>query len=208
MMLGARTAAWSGKQLPYDAEVEYLESTGTQWIDTGVTMTNDLFDSAETTITVLPTVQPSGTHNFFGDGTAWNNGYTFGHRLNYTLQASNGFNATQGPIKFSSTLPKTLTVNKNGFAIDSEVASFNGSSLKNTSGTLLLFGCRRNGVFFTTTPFSGRIYLAKMVSKGVSIFDFIPVRVGDVGYMYDRVSGQLFGNQGTGEFIIGPDKTT
>ena len=23
-------------QLPYDAEVEYLESTGTQWINTGV----------------------------------------------------------------------------------------------------------------------------------------------------------------------------
>ena len=37
--------------------------------------------------------------------------------------------------------------------------------------------------------------------------DFIPVRVGDVGYMYDRVSGELFGNSGTGAFIIGPDKT-
>ena len=212
MMLGARTAAWSGKQLPYDAEVEYLESTGTQWIDTGVTMTNDLFDSAETTITVLPTDQTSGTHNFFGDGTSWYDGYTFGYTIgyhdNYTLQASNGFNSTQGPIKFSGTLPKTLTVNKNGFAIDSEVASFYGSSLKKTSGTLLLFGCRRNGVFFTTTQFSGRIYLAKMVSKGVSIFDFIPVRVGDIGYMYDRVSGELFGNAGTGAFIIGPDKTT
>ena len=208
MMLGARTAAWSGKSLPYDAEVEYLESTGTQWIDTGVTMTNDLFDSAETTITVLTMDQTSGTHNFFGDGTSWYDGYTFGHHSNYTLQASNGFNSTQGPIKFSRTLPKTLTVNKNGFAIDSEVASFYGSSLKHTSGTLLLFGCRRNGVFFTTTQFSGRIYLAKMVSNHVPIFDYIPVRVGMVGYMYDRVSGQLFGNQGTGAFIIGPDKTT
>ena len=195
------------KQLPYDAEVEYLESTGTQWIDTGVTMTNDLFDSAETTITVLPTGQTSGTHNFFGDGTAWHDGYTFGYYSNYTLQASNGFKATQGPIKFSGTLPKTLTVNKNGFAIDSEVASFNARSLKNTSGTLLLFGCRRNGVFFTTTQFSGRIYLAKMVSKGVSIFDFIPIRKDGVGYMYDNITGQLFGNQGTGAFIIGPDKT-
>ena len=195
------------RTLPYDAEVEYLESTGTQWIDTGVTMTNDLFDSAETTITVLPTGQTSGTHNFFGDGTSWHDGYTFGHYLNYTLQASNGFNSTQGPIKFSRTLPKTLTVNKNGFAIDSEVASFYGNSLRVSSGTLILFGCRRNGVFFTTTQFSGRIYLAKMVSKGVSIFDFIPVRVGDIGYMYDRVSRQLLGNQGTGDFVIGPDKT-
>ena len=38
--------------------------------------------------------------------------------------------------------------------------------------------------------------------------DLIPVRKGTVGYIYDRVSGQLFGNQGTGDFIIGPDKTT
>ena len=36
MLVAARTGAWSGKRLPYDAEVEYLESTGTQWIDTGI----------------------------------------------------------------------------------------------------------------------------------------------------------------------------
>lgn len=35
--------------------------------------------------------------------------------------------------------------------------------------------------------------------------DYIPVRVGNVGYMYDQVSGQLFGNSGTGDFILGPD---
>ena len=38
--------------------------------------------------------------------------------------------------------------------------------------------------------------------------DFIPVRKDGVGYMYDKISGQLFGNAGTGAFVIGPDKTT
>ena len=46
-----------------------------------------------------------------------------------------------------------------------------------------------------------------MIKNGLTVRDFIPVRVGDVGYMYDRVSGDLFGNAGTGAFIIGPDKT-
>lgn len=32
---------YSKKPLPYDAEVEYLESTGTQWIDTGVLWTSN-----------------------------------------------------------------------------------------------------------------------------------------------------------------------
>ena len=42
--------------------------------------------------------------------------------------------------------------------------------------------------------------------------DFIAVRFTNEsgvseGAMYDRVSGELFRNAGTGAFIIGPDKT-
>ena len=50
----------------------------------------------------------------------------------------------------------------------------------------------------------GKIYYCQIID-GVLVRDFIPVRVGQVGYMYDRVSGQLFGNAGTGAFIVGPD---
>ena len=40
-MQNARTITMmAGKRLPYDAEVEYLESTGTQWIDTGKYLTS------------------------------------------------------------------------------------------------------------------------------------------------------------------------
>ena len=35
--------------------------------------------------------------------------------------------------------------------------------------------------------------------------DLIPVRVGTTGYMYDKVSGQLFSNNGTGSFTLGQD---
>jgi hypothetical protein len=34
----------------------------------------------------------------------------------------------------------------------------------------------------------------------------IPVRCGTTGYLYDRVSGELFRNVGTGDFVLGPDK--
>lgn len=60
MMLGARTAAWSGEALPYDAEVEYLESTGTQWIDTGIIATENTRIKA--TLMTLST----GNKNWFG----------------------------------------------------------------------------------------------------------------------------------------------
>jgi hypothetical protein len=52
-----------------------------------------------------------------------------------------------------------------------------------------------------------RLYYAKIRdANNVMVRDFIPVRVGQVGYLYDRVSGQLFGKYGTGDFIVGPDK--
>ena len=35
-MMNLRRRSMSGKKLPYDAEIEYLESTSTQWIDTGI----------------------------------------------------------------------------------------------------------------------------------------------------------------------------
>ena len=38
--------------------------------------------------------------------------------------------------------------------------------------------------------------------------NLIPVRKGTVGYLYDKVSGQLFGNaNSTGAFTLGPDVT-
>ena len=49
------------------------------------------------------------------------------------------------------------------------------------------------------------LYWEKIRLNDILVFDGIPVRVGTVGYIYDRVSGQLFGNLGTGDFVLGPD---
>ena len=37
------------------------------------------------------------------------------------------------------------------------------------------------------------------------VLNLIPVRIGNVGYMYDKISGQFFGNSGSGSFALGPD---
>lgn len=52
-----------------------------------------------------------------------------------------------------------------------------------------------------------RIYRIKIYYDNVLALDFIPVRKDGIGYMYDRVTGNLFGNEGSGEFILGPDIT-
>ena len=44
-----------------------------------------------------------------------------------------------------------------------------------------------------------------MYINNIVVRNFVPVRVENVGYMYDTVSRRLFGNIGTGNFILGSD---
>lgn len=50
-----------------------------------------------------------------------------------------------------------------------------------------------------------RLYSCKVWLDGVLVRNMTPVRIGSVGYMYDSVNGVLYGNSGTGDFILGPD---
>lgn len=43
-------------------------------------------------------------------------------------------------------------------------------------------------------------------NDGVAAIDCFPVRIGNVGYLYNKVSKELLGNAGTGSFILGHDK--
>lgn len=68
---------------------------------------------------------------------------------------------------------------------------------------ILLFAVNRVNPYFFS---SYRLLSFQIKNKtDKTILELIPVRVGDEGFMYDRVSGKLFGNSGTGRFILGPD---
>ena len=69
----------------------------------------------------------------------------------------------------------------------------------NKDGRLILFCYLDTGFIYS------KIYSFRLDKGGIPQLDLIPVRVGDEGFMYDRVSGKLFGNAGTGRFILGPD---
>jgi len=53
--------------------------------------------------------------------------------------------------------------------------------------------------------FNGKIKYAKIYINNTLVRDFIPVRIGTTGYMFDKVTGKMFGNSGTGNFVLGPD---
>lgn len=53
-------------------------------------------------------------------------------------------------------------------------------------------------------PANVRVYGCKIVTGGVTVFDAIPVRIGNEGGLYDRVSGRVIGNSGGGRIMPGP----
>lgn len=195
------------KLLPYDAEIEFLESTGTQWIDTGV---NGYLDFDYDIKFLIPTpVSPNYYNSFFG---AWDSIEDNLRQYLFTNSSAQSFycgnnrsnqiyirSCPQNEIAQFRKYGNTLQLNK----IKKTVAYSEPYELDRT---LFLFGTNRKTTI--DRALSGtRIYSFELSLGSETILDFIPARVGTVGYMYDRVSGRLFGNAGTGSFVIGPDKT-
>ena len=206
------------KPLPYDAEVEYLESTGTQYIQTDYTPSifhnfkavvamMDLNDS--TLSTSLGTAKSEGANGFIpllvrnNSLTAW--------QVNSFLNIS-------GTTEEVHTITSQL-VQANHYPdywsygwYDS--GRFIGESYQIKSGPIVwlgkmtVFACSYdNGNVNRLSKSRFYSFSATDVNSDELVVDLIPVRKGTVGYIYDRVSGKLFGNSGAGEFIIGPDKT-
>lgn len=186
--------------LPYDAQIEYLESTGTQWINTGIKPTQTLSFSCK-----FDNPNNSGAGNGYGNvfGSRISSGnneyqltkYGSGSVSVGTRNTNKGFN-TSGIHIITFDGATTITV-------DGTTKTITKSSIQSNIGNIVLFGISQGTTTSATQLQAGKIYACSFGS----VRDFIPVRVGQVGYMYDRVSGELFGNSGTGNFVLGNDIT-
>ena len=207
--IGGRMEYHEGDTRLYDSDVEYLESTGTQWIDTGYNPYNkkpiftiDLFSIGnQSRVNMFGATYNSSTSPFFwltcgGIAWAWGMGGGYGGGSS-TSEYANRY------MRFVYNVPM-LTISVNGVFRAATVGKY---SFTMPNKSLYLFDC--NG-FSDRRPFVGRIYGCSITENDDIVCEYQPVRFtneyGETeGAMYDRVSGQLFRNQGTGSFIIGPD---
>ena len=180
--------------LPYDAEIEYLESSGTQHIETNILVSS--ITKAVFYFRMLSNI--SGAIGGARDGT------------NGRFQIADSIGIGGGYYtKVNTVYPKVNT----DFTIEmttSGTMKVNGTSYTATSGTFSSVSFDKAIYLFlingnTTEEGTTRLYNVKFYNGDVVVGDFIPVRKGQVGYMYDRVSKQLFGNAGTGDFVLGQD---
>lgn len=186
-----------GGTLPYDAEIEYLESTGTQWIDTGIVVGGGnniiaelkVMQTVDTDVISYYFIQPASRNGHFAAYSNASNKYSCIYRTKWAASSTltdrniHILNYDNGKLYRDGTLLVTAS----------------SSTSVTPTNNLSLFSNRGSG----NNKF--KLYYFKIMDNHVTVLDMIPVRVGQVGYMYDRVSKTLFGNAGTGSFVLGPD---
>lgn len=196
-----RRRAMMGK--PYTAQVEYLESDFNQFINTGIFISSNSRVVMEMQRTFKSFVFYFCSRNSNSSGA----GFSFGHNTtNYISDYGGDRKAFSMPS--STSVAKTkVDKNKNVCSIEipSEGVSETVTNTPNDFSTSYPFVIMGQNSAGSLTGAPIRIFNCTIEEDGVKVRDFIPVRVGTVGYLYDRVSGKLFGNEGTGDFVVGPD---
>ena len=204
-------------KLPYDAEVEYLESTGTQLIDTGVKASRGFGFSLDFMMLERGGVSDN-TAFFCGYGGVWNAGISLcddkssptGIRVVY---GANGV-ASSGQYAVNVRYRAVVSADPYTFSLSGGTpfsASFTPGSSYAGDYSFTVFHGPYSLEFTVLNPKRMRCYAFSLTdAEGVLVRDMIPVRFTNElgipeGAMYDKVTGRLFRNSGTGFFVVGPD---
>lgn len=187
--------------LPYDAEVEYLQSDGNQYFTLPVAP-SEATDAFQ--IEFRRTSNTAQQRFCHANGEATFQVYANGSsRVAYSrngnwVAAWNGNNGALGVVKH------TLKVDYYNRKVTYDCGTANiSSTTKSASGNLVV-----TGPYNANAVFKGLIYGVKFWRSGVLKYDLIPVRKNGVGYFFDKVNEVLYANEGTGNWTIGYDKLT
>lgn len=178
-------------------EVQYIQSTGAQYIDTGFTPDQDtriIYDCER-----LSTVS---AEHFFGvrTGNAAKNAFCFyiynsGWRFAYNNYVAAGDGPSTGRYLFDAN-KNVMTIN-GSLTLKSTYAKFKASA------TATLFSMRsfNSGISYG----SHKLFSCQIYNNGTLTRNFIPCKspAGAVG-LYDLVGAKFYGNAGTGSFTAGP----
>ena len=178
--LGLSEQIIDGEPTPEYTELEYIESTGTQYINTGYK------------------VNKSDNYMFEQVCSISNNNYA----------GSNGYMQWQGGITNNTKKTVKVTyenVTETIYVDNVQNSSTNWSSFNTSNVTIGIFKLGdENSGWHSSAAQSGKLYSFKLYSNNILLRDFIPVKdPNNVVCLYDKVSESYFYNAGTGTFIAG-----
>lgn len=187
-------------------ELEYIESTGTQFIDTGEIANQDTGIDMKYKVTKFQSNLSSGLSPFGARKSYLKDQFLILSPVNAYTHVYFCY-GNEEKINTSISLDKDINVNIRGNIWKTSLFNYSFSNANFvTPYNLSLFAINSR----LSEGFDGglRIYFAKIYNKNELIKDLIPVirKIDNDVCMYDKISGKFFTNQGTGKFIAGPEK--
>ena len=180
--------------LPDNVEqLEYIESTGTQYIDTGVFPSNNL------KINIKACYTNSNSSYMLGSDNAYNAGIHI--RLDSKYIGIFGGSIMNTGVVSQVNVPVTITLQNNKIYVDGQQKG-SGSPQdvsKYSKSSIYVFCTHRGGEAKYNA--SMRLYELQMYDGDTLIRDFIPILdENNVAYLYDKVEKKFYYNSGTGTF--------
>ena len=177
-------------------QIAYLQSTGTQYIDSGVKGDSDVRVTVDFEITAFG----SGTTFIFGAQGTDSIRYTLGMTSAGAFRSDFGTAMTSGS---AASLNTRYSADKNG-----NVCTVGGQTLTSAAATFT----GTTNIYLFARSYSSiscskiKMYRCKMYKGGTLIRDFAPCKNPDgVAGLYDTVNGIFYTNQGSGAFTAGAD---
>ena len=203
-------------ELPAAAtRVEFIEATGTQWIDTGINLYSN-----DTVVAEYEYPNPIVGKNNYLFGVykqGMTAGYFYSNSGSYPLrfQKANGTSgATTTEAGINATPGARQTVTMRIGAGTTTIVSASGETLysgalggtirQDATAPLALFTANISGAPSSSYTSAAKIYSFRIYDKNDALrLDFVPCTVNGDPAMFDRVSKGYFTNGGTGSFSIG-----
>ena len=177
-------------------EVQYIQSTGTQYVDTGFVPNENarLLMDAQLTAT-------SGYPSLFGARSS--NTKMFWLYANSATEIVFGFGSSKPTAACTMSNRLSVDANKNTLTVNGSVLVTATASTFTAAGDLYL--CAANNAGKLQYAASMKLYSCQIYDDGELIRDFVPCidPTGAVG-LYDIVGAEFYANAGFGTFAAGP----
>ena len=193
-----------GKPEDFDTlykQIDYIQSTGVQYIDTGFTANQD----TKIEVKYNSQITREGDAFVFGSRESFNApgiAVCPNFEGQYFAQYNHVY-ATTGPT-YTTNIDNTIIFDKNKYYMNGILYYTFDYANFTTPGSMILFACRSTNQGGIICKGELKMYYCRIWDNGVLIRDFIPVirKADQKPGLYDLVEHKFYTNKGAGEFDI------
>ena len=187
-------------------QVEYLESTGTQYINTGVSYANDLLVKDKVLYTVLDDeVSTKTIYRLSGvSATLYWGVCKRGNTSAWTWSAGS---ITSVPVQTFLKYQLEINMSTNEVYANGDLVGSRSTTSTGTGNMYLFASKNATKDEVNSSEYDIRRYGTEIYKSGILIRNFVPCyrKSDNEAGMYDTVNGVFYTNQGTGDFVVGED---